>query len=173
MNLVKQLRVKKSLTQHELAGLAGTSQPTVAAYESGSKSPTLRTIERFASAVDLELDFGFIPRLTREDRRSLAYHRAIAEKIKVGPAPILSKARKNLKRLRSMHPHAEDLLNRWSKWLELPAEDLAMLIVNKGVTARDMRQVSPFAGVLTPAERTRILHEFRSERETSDRLRVP
>ena len=48
MNAIRLLRDLGNLTQAELAEAAGTSQPTIAAYEAGRKSPTLRTLRRLA-----------------------------------------------------------------------------------------------------------------------------
>ena len=48
MNIVRDLRIKSGTTQQELADMAGTSQSTIAAYENGSKSPTIRTLENLA-----------------------------------------------------------------------------------------------------------------------------
>ena len=44
--LIKEARTAAGLTQAELARRAGTSQPAVAAYESGNKIPTVITLER-------------------------------------------------------------------------------------------------------------------------------
>jgi predicted nucleotidyltransferase len=38
------------MTQAQLAVAAGTSQPTLAAYESGAKSPSIRTLDRIIRA---------------------------------------------------------------------------------------------------------------------------
>lgn len=48
--LVKDARTAAGLTQAELARRAGTSQPTIAAYESGDKVPTAGTLERLLRA---------------------------------------------------------------------------------------------------------------------------
>ena len=76
-SIVHEIRRSAGLTQAELARAAGTSQPTVAAYESGGKSPTWRTLERLAASVPAELAVRVVPAMTREDRRSLAWHRAV------------------------------------------------------------------------------------------------
>lgn len=44
--LIEHARRLAGLTQADLAALAGTSRPTLSAYESGRKSPTLATTER-------------------------------------------------------------------------------------------------------------------------------
>ncbi|MGB5566923.1 MAG: helix-turn-helix transcriptional regulator, partial [Acidimicrobiia bacterium] len=95
MNAVRELRRSADLTPAELARAAGTSQPTIAAYESGRKSPSLRTLSRMARAVGLEAVVVFPPAMTREDRRSLALHRAIADRLKAHLVETLDQARRN------------------------------------------------------------------------------
>ncbi len=165
MNPIRILRKRTGLTQQALASAAGTSQPTIAAYESGAKSPTLRTLEKLAAALDLEMLTDFVPRMTREDRRSLAFHRAIAGLIEREPDRAVSRARENLSRLREIHPHAAALLDRWQSWLELAPGELIDRLLDPSVLARDMRQVSPFSGLLSPAERARVLRRFRREQD--------
>ena len=92
MNLVARLRRSTGLTQSALAALAGTSQPTIAAYETGTKRPSLRTLQRLASAAGLGVHVAFVPHLTREDRRSLALHERIADRLRVAPAETLARA---------------------------------------------------------------------------------
>jgi uncharacterized protein len=53
--LIRDARSAAGLTQAELAGLAGTSQSAVAAYESGSKVPTVATLERLLGAAGVTL----------------------------------------------------------------------------------------------------------------------
>ncbi|MEM7218773.1 MAG: helix-turn-helix transcriptional regulator [Pseudomonadota bacterium] len=165
MNIIRLLRQRCGATQSELAELAGTSQPTVAAYESGRKSPSLRTVHRLAAAVGLVLEMECHPPLTREDRRSLKLHRAIADQL---DAESIRRARRTLDRLKRQHPHARALLARWSLWLDLPSEDLKVLFLHPGMVGRDMRQVSPFAGILSARERMKQFREFREEELQSE-----
>lgn len=53
--LLVRARRAAGLSQHELAALAGTSRPTLSAYENGRKSPTLETAERLLRAAGFEL----------------------------------------------------------------------------------------------------------------------
>jgi uncharacterized protein len=53
--LIERARRSASLTQAELAVLAGTSQPAVARYERGSELPTIPTLERLLRACGREL----------------------------------------------------------------------------------------------------------------------
>ena len=48
--LISEARDRAQLTQDELAKLAGTSRPTVCAYESGAKDPRVETMNRLLSA---------------------------------------------------------------------------------------------------------------------------
>ena len=53
--LIKEARSRAGLTQAELARAAGTSQPTLAAYESGAKSPSVRTLDRIVRSAGASL----------------------------------------------------------------------------------------------------------------------
>ena len=149
------------MTQSELADLAGTSQPTIAAYEAGRKSPTLRTLRRMARAAGRDVVVSFVPQLTREDRRSLFLHRAIAAKLRRSPRQVLARARRNLRRMMDRHPGARALLEEWSRILESRSvEELVSVMTDPQPFARELRAVTPFAGVLTGAERARVYGEF-------------
>lgn len=70
MGLLEQVRHEAGFSQDELAARAGTSRPTLSAYERGRKSPTLTTFERLLDSA------GF--RLTAEPKirfREVAMHR--------------------------------------------------------------------------------------------------
>lgn len=161
MREVKMLREKARVTQAELADSAGTSQPTVAAYEAGRKSPTLRTLRRLAEAVGWEMEITFTPAMTREDRRSLFLHQAITEQLRRSPDPVVRKARRNLRRMLDRHPEAGRLLNDWMRILEGPVEQMIAAMTDTSVRARALRQVTPFAGVLTADQRAGVYREFR------------
>lgn len=53
--LLEQVRINSGLTQEELARRAGTSRPTLSAYEHGRKSPTVATFARLLSEAGWEL----------------------------------------------------------------------------------------------------------------------
>ena len=55
-------RVARGLTQDAVARRAGTSQPTLSAYERGTKSPTLAVVARILETLGFEL--GLQPRVT-------------------------------------------------------------------------------------------------------------
>jgi len=163
MNIVQELRRQAKVTQQELAEMGGTSQSTIAAYETGTKSPTIRTVENLALSQNLEMLVAYLPPMSREDKRSLAFHRAIVEIIRKDPAPVLIQAKRNLKQLSKLHPGAQELFDQWQVWLKLPLEYLVSNLLSKSPDAREMRQVSPFSGVLKAKQRTRILKQFRKD----------
>jgi transcriptional regulator with XRE-family HTH domain len=165
MNVVRELRHRRGLTQGQLAELAHTSQPTIAAYEAGSKSPTLRTLRRLASSAGLEAVVDFVPPLTREDRRSLALHRAIAGRLQEAPKATLRRARRTLARMSGQHPAARPLLNRWRSILDRPLEEILEVLVDPRPSARELRHVTPFAGVLSAPERAAVYRRFASSNE--------
>lgn len=54
-SVVRAARERAGLTQGELARRAGTSRPTVSAYEAGRKSPSLATTQRLLAALGAHL----------------------------------------------------------------------------------------------------------------------
>ena len=65
-DLLQRVRHETGLSQEVLAARAGTSRPTLSAYEHGRKSPTLVTVERLLDSA------GF--QLTAEPRVTFAEH---------------------------------------------------------------------------------------------------
>ena len=91
----EELRRTVDLTQAELHALPVRRSQRLL-HQIRTKSPTLRTLSRMARAVGLESVVAFPPAMTREDRRSLALHRAIADRLKAHPVETLDRARRNL-----------------------------------------------------------------------------
>ncbi len=150
------------LTQLALARAGGTSQPAIAAYESGRKSPTIDTVTRLAHAAGLEATTEFHPRLTREERRSLELHRAIARRMRADPASVLARARRNLARMVAATDGRSQPLREWAVLLDRPVEMLLPVLTDPDPWARELRHVTPFGGVLTAAERTAVYARFRA-----------
>jgi hypothetical protein len=96
------------------------------------------------------------------DARSLAMHCMIAQKITRKPE-LLEKARANLRRwiAKSFGPKPRYFCE-WEEILLRPWPDIAELITSMSEDATRLRSSSPFAGVLTTAERDRIYAAFRT-----------
>jgi transcriptional regulator with XRE-family HTH domain len=56
--LILKARVSAGLTQRELAARIGSSQPTVARWESGAQLPSVRSLTRIAEATGFHLTVG-------------------------------------------------------------------------------------------------------------------
>jgi transcriptional regulator with XRE-family HTH domain len=163
MNEIRRLRRTVGVTQAALADAAGTSQPTIAAYETGRKSPRLGTVRRLAESVGLAMSVQFHRPLTREDRRSIWLHRSITLRLKERPRWVLQQARKTLKKMRHANPGARQLLDEWGVLLKRSIPELIPLLTDPGARARELRQVTPFAGVLSAEERAREYRDFAEE----------
>lgn len=55
-------RLKRKLTQDELATKIGTKQPVISRIESMTTSPTLSLLKRLADALDARLQIRFLPK---------------------------------------------------------------------------------------------------------------
>jgi hypothetical protein len=96
------------------------------------------------------------------DKRSLALHEAVAARLEAQPQ-LLEVARANLKRWLAARPAAA--LREWQRLLDsLPLPQLVQLLRSPEEEAVRLRQSSPFAGILSPAERQAILARYESSR---------
>ncbi len=149
------------MTQRQLADAARTSQPTVAAYEAGAKSPTWRTVERMASSVGLACFPLVGTPLTRDQERSIALHAAISKELRMRHREVIEVAMHNISRMRSLNPHATSLLDEWEGILEGTTDQIVARMLDPSEHGRDLRQVTPFAGVLSPAQRAAVYRSLR------------
>lgn len=102
----------------------------------------------------------FISDHRRVEERSIWLHSAIAEKLRADPKGVLAKAWDNLEHLKTHARNSKDYVIAWETLLTGPLQDLLAAMVSPSQEARDLRQCSPFAGVLTPKERWNIYHQF-------------
>jgi transcriptional regulator with XRE-family HTH domain len=58
---IARTRRRSGLSQVELARRAGTSQPTLSAYENGAKAPSVRVLERLLGAAGARLTVAELP----------------------------------------------------------------------------------------------------------------
>jgi transcriptional regulator with XRE-family HTH domain len=64
-SLLRKVREASGLSQEEMARRAGTSRPTLSAYEHGRKSPSADTLERLVAAAGFDLDV--VPSVTWQE----------------------------------------------------------------------------------------------------------
>ena len=82
--LIKNARRAAGITQLELANRAGTAQPAVAAYESGSRTPTLATLQRLLGACEYDIEVLAHPRMRRGAASLAELAQTIEEDLKQG-----------------------------------------------------------------------------------------
>lgn len=114
-------------------------------------------VEAFASRVGSSL------RLNREQRRSLWLHGAVAGHLAVDPVGTLEHARTNLGRLRVAHPTdmSARWLDTWQAVLASGPEAVLQTLTAQTPLAIELRQNSPFAGVLPDEVRAGVIGAFR------------
>ena len=162
MNPIRMVRAVTGMSQARLAAAAGTSQPTVAAYESEAKSPTWRTVVRASGSVGLACYPWVGPAMTRDQQRSLMLHVAIAAELAARPERVVAVARRNLAVMRTASAGAHALLDEWERILRLPSSLVASRMLDPSDHGRDLRQVTPFAGILDARSRAAIYRAFRT-----------
>ncbi|MHB8533539.1 MAG: MerR family transcriptional regulator [Solirubrobacteraceae bacterium] len=88
----------------------------------------------------------------RPRERSLAYHRALARRLR---RPMVQEARHTLLRWREQGRMDSRYADEWQRVLALPLSEIRKALVREDQTSDDLRQNSPFAGMLSEAERRR------------------
>lgn len=89
------------------------------------------------------------------DKRSLAYHRAIALRLQDDPG-IVEVASARVRYWRETGQVHPTYCDAWLELLSRTAADLGNKLVANDEAMRALRHVSPFAGVLSPRERWRL-----------------
>ncbi len=98
-----------------------------------------------------------------EVKVQLELHRVLLGKLIADHGPMLDKACHNIERMRSLvrGPQAHDWLDEWSELITHPGPSLIDVFLGEDEHSIDMRQVSPFAGALTQAERLAAIERAR------------
>ena len=151
------------LTTGEAAKLLNSSrQHIVDLCERGELPFTTVGTHRRIRRGDLELVRDRSNRLTRDQRRSLWIAYATAGKIVLAPETAIQLARKNIEHLKkSSRGQAKRWLSEWESLLNGPIEDVVAALVSPSPWSRELRQNNPFAGLLGPTERRRVLDAWR------------
>jgi excisionase family DNA binding protein len=118
-------------------------------------------IEALASSRTGARTSGRAPR--SEQVRSLWLHRAVAGRLARDPERGLRRARHNLDLLERAHPAGMSArwLARWRGLIDHGPEAVMRILVAESEEADELRQNSPFAGVLREVERLEILRAYR------------
>ena len=100
--------------------------------------------------------------LTREEMRSLWLNRAVAAWVAQDPVGTLARARQNLDRFERIHEGTSvtTWLERWRRVLDAGPEAVMEVLTSTAPEASELRQNSPFPGVLPEKERRAVLDSF-------------
>jgi predicted transcriptional regulator len=124
--------------------------------------PTMLKQRARAASIDpesvSEADEGAADRHRRAQRRALAYHRAVARRLR---RPMVDDALHQIWKWRRSGRIDERYAEQWEEILRRPVREVRRAIVDESPEADDLRQSSPFAGTLSEPERRRILETVR------------
>jgi excisionase family DNA binding protein len=153
------------LTTGEAAKLLNSSrQHVVDLCERGELPFTTVGIHRRVRRGDVEAVRTRTQRLTRDQQRSLWLAYAIAGRIVADPERARNMARVNLEHMHSAsRGQTQRWLDEWDKLLDGPLDTLLATLTSRSPKGREMRQNSPFAGLLEEAERGHILKTWQEE----------
>jgi hypothetical protein len=95
------------------------------------------------------------------EERSLAYHRAVAERLAQEPE-LLDRARRRVGEWMENEEPAAAWARRWAEVLAVSTAQISAFLRELSHLADELRQSSPFAGALGARERWRIWRETRA-----------
>lgn len=159
------------LTTGEAAALLNSSRQHVVDLCDRGELPysTIGTHRRIRRS-DLEAVRARTQKLTRDQHRSLWLAYAVAGRIVANPSLARNRARTNLDRMRAAtRGQARRWLDEWERLLDGPVDRLVAGLVSPSPKGRELRQNSPFAGLLSEAERTAVLDAWRSRDDRDDK----
>jgi excisionase family DNA binding protein len=152
------------LTTGEAASLLNSSrQHIVDLCDRGDLPHTTVGRHRRVQRGDVEALLTRTERLTRDQRRSLWLAYAIAGRIVEEPEQARAVARANLlKSQATARGQARRWLEYWARLLDGPIDRLLDALTSRSPRGRELRQNSPFAGLLRPDEREQVLESWRA-----------
>lgn len=92
---------------------------------------------------------------------SLALHAAVADRVRADPS-LLERVKQRVDDWLRAGTVARAYAEAWREILARPADEVARFLEDPGERARQLRQTSPFAGVLDPRTRWAIRRRARS-----------
>ncbi|HTU15334.1 MAG TPA: hypothetical protein VMF31_09055 [Solirubrobacterales bacterium] len=151
-------------SQSGLSRLSGVHQPSISQFLSGKIDLSDGQLDRLLSSMGYRLEVTrrpVVPNLNRSEKRSWKLHRQVSAELNRSTLdewkPLIDS---NLSRLRKQikgQPHVRNL-GRWEHLLsdnDLPA--LHRVLTGLDRDSIEMREVSPFGGLLSQHERSEIL----------------
>lgn len=135
--LLRTARARAGLTQSALAERAGTSAPTISAYEHGSRHPRADVLLRLLAALGVEP--VLVPASTGNVRSIDLYCDALADHVRADPA-VLARARQELDRARP-----NDNVRVWRTLLDAGPAAVVAVLTSRDPDVRGLKADNPFA----------------------------
>jgi len=104
--------------------------------------------------------------LTDDQLRSLWLHRAAVAHVAQDPIGSLARARTAVERLLATRPDGEQWLRQWLSIIDRGPEAVMRTMGSTDPLARELRQNSPFLGLLSDEERLAVLNAYRAARSS-------
>lgn len=148
------------LTTGDAARIIGsTRQHIVDLCNRGLLPYSLVNRHRRIRHADLDAFAAGSQRMTRDQQRSFRLALAVAGKLVAEPEATKEKARAHLAALTpgSSRRRGGKWRDRWISLLDGPLDDLLTALTADTVDSRELRQNSPFIGILSESERTAVL----------------
>lgn len=101
--------------------------------------------------------------LSREQERSLWLHQALLSELLRRPTEVLEKARRKMDSWRSVHRRdgmTIHYLDEWSEVLDSGLDAVMETVTSRTSKSCELRQNTPFAGVLSDDTRVQVLRSF-------------
>ena len=152
--LLREARKNAGVSQRVLSAAAGTSGPTLAAYERGTKDPRTATLTRILAAAGYELEIR--PRRTRNELFVDLMCDRLAEAVLEDPR-LINHTREVAGELDSAWA------STWSHLLDAGPTAVAAVLTSTHPAARPLKADSPLAvmGVIEDHERLQLLERAR------------
>lgn len=147
------LSLADAVARHQAAGRRHALEPAFAEARQRAERLDPVALAGAAGSSDERVP-GPQDRHAVQQLRSLVYHRALAERL--DPAMVLQ-AGALLRRRRRDRTIDERWADRWEQVLGLPLSEIREVLSSGSDDARDLRQTSPFAGLLSEPERRKII----------------
>jgi len=166
--ILRQVMSETGTTQTMLSRISGIHQPSISQFLSGKVELSDEQLDRLLSCMGHRLEVvrrPIVPELTRSERRSWLLHRRLSTLLtKDSFNDWLPKLTSNLKRVRSgvQGKTHVDNVDRWESLIR--SRDLTGLrrvMTGLDRTSIEMREVTPFTGLLPDSDRLEVLQELR------------